>query len=289
MKQSISLLTLLFLLLIFHDSVIYGAQKGLLLWYQILIPSLLPFIIVTNALAETNSYSYIIKKIYPFFRSYTCEFIVILFGNLCGYPIGGKILDYFMKNQIIPLKRGNILLPLASQASPMFIIGYIYPHILNKKCPLPVFLLSIYLPVLAGYFILNDKTQKESSFISYDVHKFNLTDTFFQAVKTMVMIGIYVMVFSIAYELLLPICHFPYSKYPLSFLEITTGLNVLKNAYKESTFFLPVTGMLTAFGGFCSIFQITCVISVNIKNYLQTKFLLSAGTFTILLLYQLYC
>lgn len=287
MKQSISLLSLLFFLLIFHNYVICGAQKGLLLWYQVLIPSLLPFIIVTNALAETNSYSYLIKKMYPLFRSYTGELIIIILGNLCGYPIGGKILDHFKKNNMISKQRGDTLLPFASQASPMFIIGYIYPHILNKSCPLLIFLISIYVPTFAGYFLISAKRNrltKETVFLGEN--KINITDTFYQAAKTMVLIGIYVMLFSIAYEILLPACHSNHLKCTLSFLEITTGLNVLNNTVKNSFFFLPIVGMLTTFGGLCSIFQINCVVQFKIKKYLQTKLLLSAGTFIILLVYK---
>lgn len=288
MKQSFFLLSLLFFLLLFHDFVICGAQKGLLLWYQVLIPSLLPFIIVTNALSETNSYSYMIKFLQPVFKSHTNEFIVILLGNLCGYPIGGKILEQFQSKKLISPERKELLLPFVSQASPMFIIGYIYPHILEKKYSLPVFLLSIYLPTIIGYFFSSRKRniQKQQS-LSVAENKINITDSFFQAAKTMVLIGIYVMSFSIAYEILLPVCRIQYLKIPLSSLEITTGLSVLKNTYHNTSVFLPIVGMLTTFGGFCSVFQIHCVIHFKTKKYLQTKLIISAGTFFILLLYEI--
>lgn len=56
MKQFVCMILLLFFLLIFHKETIAGTEQGILLWYQTLIPSLLPFILVTNALAETNAY-----------------------------------------------------------------------------------------------------------------------------------------------------------------------------------------------------------------------------------------
>lgn len=287
--MTILLFFLMFFLLLYHNDVISGAQQGLLLWYQILIPSLLPFIIVTNALSETNSYYHLVKKLRHYFPYHASEFVIFILGNLCGYPIGGKILDQFIAGSLISPKKKDYLLPYVSQASPMFILGYIYSHILEEKVCLPVFLISVYLPPCIGFFFLSKKEILKNSIGSSEKKcKINVTDTFYQATKTIVLIGIYVMIFSIAYEIILPLCHIHCFRFLLSFLEITTGLNILKNTYENSIYFLPMVGMLTTFGGFCSIFQIQCVIHFKIKKYLQTKLLLSAGTFFILLLYEIF-
>ncbi|MGN0437711.1 MAG: hypothetical protein ACI4F4_04250 [Lachnospiraceae bacterium] len=257
------------------------------MWYQILIPTLLPFIIITNTLSETNSYLYLTKKIQGIFQSDTNELILIILGNLCGYPIGGIILNQFIKKNLISAERKNTLLPLASQASPMFIIGYIYSNILNKQYPLFILLFAIYIPTIIAY-IASQKKKPTYHNSTYAIHnkEMIITESFLQAAKTIVLIGIYVMIFSIAYEILLPFCNHSIFKLILSSLEITTGLNVIKSINMNEKLMLPFIGMLSTFGGFCSIFQIKCVISFDTKKYLQTKLLLSVGSFIILFLYR---
>lgn len=293
MKKSIGFLLTLLLLLFFHTETITGAQNGLLLWYQILIPSLLPFILVTNALSETNSYGLLADKIYPLFRNKTYEIIAIILGNLCGYPIGGKIVHDFSQYGYLTKKRAETILSFSSQASPMFIIGYVYDNLLYSVCPISVFLCSIYLPTLFACFLQKDNlnTPQSTKPGIQSSLKTSIPDTFLQAVKIMVLIGIYVMIFSILYEILEPACTSNLLRVPLSFLEITTGLNLLKQYFSYHFLYLPVVGALTTFGGLCSVFQISCVFTndkMNIKKYLLSKLCLSAGTFLLLLFYQLF-
>lgn len=291
MKQFVLMLCLLFLLLIFHNETVTGTQNGLLLWYQILIPSLLPFILVTNALAETNAYQSAAIKFRKLCPGRIYEVIAIFLGNLCGYPIGGKILNDFVRNNYITANTANRILSLASQASPMFLIGYVHLHIIKNEIPLPVFLISIYLPVLLYYpFIKNADPNESKSSDTYSTHTLCITDTFLHAVRTMVMIGMYVIVFSILLCILLPVCTHTVSKLLLSFLEITTGLKLLSSLSISPVFKLSLLCALSAFGGLCSAFQILGVLDYNgasIKKYLLDKLFLSAGTFLIIWIYYI--
>lgn len=86
MKRFVTILLLLFCSLCFHNAVITGTKNGLLLWYQTLIPALLPFLLITNALSETGSYHALSSHIGKPLSSRLYEWIAILLGNLCGYP-----------------------------------------------------------------------------------------------------------------------------------------------------------------------------------------------------------
>lgn len=293
MKQFVLMLGLLFLLLIFHHETVTGTQNGLLLWYQILIPSLLPFILVTNALAETNAYQSAAIRFRRLCPKRIYEIIAIFLGNLCGYPIGGKILNDFVKNYYITSDTANRILSLSSQASPMFLIGYVHIHILKNEIPLPVFLLSIYLPVLIYYpFVRNQENERKLSAAAQSNYNFCISDTFLHAVQTMVMIGMYVIIFSILLCILLPVCTHTFSKLLLSFLEITTGLKLLSGLPISRALKLSLLCTLSSFGGLCSAFQILGVLDykgAGIKKYLLDKLLLSAGTFLIIWLYCKWC
>ncbi len=289
MKQFLFMILLLIVLLVFHDAVITGTQNGLLLWYQTLIPSLLPFILVTNAMSETNAYHAIVKHFQNDSSSKIYEIIAILLGNLCGYPIGGKILNDFVKNQCISVSQANKVLSLASQVSPMFLVGYVYNHILNGAIPLMIFLISIYLPVVIYYFIAELFASKEimqAKCIS--PHIINIKDTFLHAVETMVMIGLYVIIFSILLAILLPHFHNPISKLALSFLEITTGLSVLNSLTMQVPLKTALICTLCSFGGICSVFQVKGVLEYpkkSTKKYLLDKCILSTGTFLLIYWY----
>lgn len=290
MKRFASLLIILILLLIFHQEVIAGAKNGLLLWYQILIPSLLPFILVTNALSETGAYQALIKRFSNKINTLVYEFIAIILGNLCGYPIGGKILSDFVENGYLNEKRGNQLLSVASQSSPMFLLGYVYSTILEKSIPLPVFLLSVYIPVLLLYCLKISTIPQKKRFFQPCLlpSPVELSDTFLHAVSIMVSIGIYVMIFSILLTIALPRCTYLFQKAIFAFLEITTGLKLLKEMTFPPYIQIPLIGALSSYGGLCSAFQIRSVLTyknASIKKYLLDKSILSAGTFSILWFY----
>lgn len=284
------ILILLFLLLFFHTAVITGSQNGLLLWYQTLIPSLLPFLLLTNALSETNAYQSFAAHFHSKNPKPIYELLAILLGNLCGYPIGGKMLNDFVSNGYVSSKKANGILALSSQASPMFLIGYVHAHILKETIPLGVFLFCIYLPVLLALpFLQNHDTSSGCHHFQTGTKKIFICDTFMHAVETMVIIGVYVIIFSILLEIALPLVDNNPSAIVLSFLEITTGLKLL------TTLCLPVpikNGIicaLSAFGGVCSAFQIKGVLNyqnASIKKYLLDKLVLSAGTFILVILYQ---
>lgn len=289
MKQFSFMIVLLFILLIFHNETIEGTQNGLLLWYQTLIPSLLPFIIVTNALSETNAYQAAATHFQKYCPRRIYEIMAILLGNLCGYPIGGKIISDFVKNRYISPLTANRILSLSSQASPMFLIGYVHMHIINDAIPLPVFLLSIYLPVIVCYpFFTRFNHGKTERPDSLSKKNFCISDTFLHAVQIMVMIGMYVIIFSIILCILLPICRHTGLKLLLSFFEITTGLKLLYSLTLPKILKLSFVCALSSFGGLCSAFQIKGVLdysAASIKKYLLDKIFLSTGTFFIIWVY----
>lgn len=85
MKEKIVsvLLILSFLILLaFPVPVFSGASKGLLLWYRTVLPTLLPFMILSNFMIHTRALSYISRLAGPFIHrifgvSYKGSFAVI--------------------------------------------------------------------------------------------------------------------------------------------------------------------------------------------------------------------
>ena len=292
MRQFMGMICLLFLLLFFHTQAITGTRNGLLLWYQTLIPSLLPFILVTNALAETNAYQAASRFLSHYTRKNIYPLLSILLGNLCGYPIGGKILNDFTQNEYLTPHDANQLLCPASQASPMFLVGYVHLHILQNQISLPFFLFSIYLPTLLLALIhltLQQHHYPHTSPITIPYRRPCITDTFLHTVTILVTIGMYVILFSITIQILLPLCHSLPLQLLLSSLEITTGLQLLQSIALPVSLKTALICALSSWGGLCSAFQIRGVLNysdASIKKYLLDKSILSAGTFLIVYSYM---
>ena len=62
----LALFVLLFV--IFPDIASQGAQDGLLLWFNVIIPSLCPFMIISSMLVKLNVTSFISNIFYPVFH-----------------------------------------------------------------------------------------------------------------------------------------------------------------------------------------------------------------------------
>lgn len=72
-----------------------ASRNGLKLWLETLIPTLLPFLILTEILIHTDGITKIVHPVAPFFKvifGLSPEGIyVFLIGLLCGYPMGAKL------------------------------------------------------------------------------------------------------------------------------------------------------------------------------------------------------
>ena len=86
---------LLFFLLLHPDEGLLGARDGLTLWLNVMLPTLLPFLIFTGILLKSgnltkllNPFSLLWKKCFGL--SPAGAYVLIL-GFLCGYPMGAKI------------------------------------------------------------------------------------------------------------------------------------------------------------------------------------------------------
>lgn len=159
-------------------------------------------------------------------------------------------------------------------------------HFTRKSLWLSLFLLSIYLPVILYYPIrIRSKSTPSKTKQIENNKSFHVCDTFMHAVQIMVMIGLYVMIFSIVIEIATPYCQLSILKMILSSFEITNGLQLITTLSMSHRLKCAFICSTSAFGGLCSAFQIKSVLEyqdASIKKYLLDKIILSAGTFIII-------
>lgn len=289
-----SLLFMFSIFLIFPLQTLNGAAAGLLLWYNVLLPSLLPFIILTSIIVKTHAFSILSSLIGPtlgklFWVSKEGSLAIII-GFLCGYPMGAKIINDLYEDQLISIKEAQYLLSFCNNTSPMFIFSFFLLQILESTTLLLPVLLSLYLaPLVISVFTRRFyKIQKPSTTVSSSEfastnhnhinQKFSfllLDEVIIDSITLILKIGGYIMLFSIFINLALPFVstYIPKLLFLVPMLEVTTGLEIYKNTFQGSMQFIFMI-FLVSFGGLCSVGQTSCVLTsskIKIKHYFVQK------------------
>lgn len=300
--------TLLFLclLFIFPKQSLEGAKKGLLLWFQIVLPTLLPFFIVSNlmvSLSITDSFSIflypILKHIMPISKN-GCYPIAI--GLLSGYPIGAKACsDMVSLGKISPFE-GQFLLTFCNNASPMFLLNYVLLQSLNQENNIWFFMGILYLSAfLSSYMFLFLHKKGQTNIINSHTlpHPPKNTSSFFQILDTSIMnsfevitkVGGYIIVFSLLANIFVSLFRVTevLKTCFLGILEITTGIQYIASSPLPEATKLLIALPICAFGGLSSVAQSNSVIiksPLKISTYLFYK-LINAGICFLLTLFYL--
>lgn len=295
MKQhflQISILLIFFTLLFFPQISILGAKDGLLLWYNSVVPTLFPFMILSNIMLKTNSiecFHLLFTPLYRLFPKFNKNLpYLFLLGFFCGYPMGAKTMDDFLSQNLIDKTFAKYSLVLFNHASPMFLIGYILTATLKNKLSVPLFFFIIYMPYLVYGILLalfwNKK--KTALFVCEqspccDQNEINIfLDSFFILVK----VGCYMMLFSILCRFLiffLPENHFLVILL-IGITEVTTGVNFVANSVLPLCEKIALICGLTSFGGLCSLAQTKGVLTksgLSVSFYFILKLILGSTSY----------
>lgn len=270
-----SLIFLFFLMLSFPQAVFHGASEGLLLWFQIVLPTLLPFVVLSNLLIHTNSISVLSRTLGPFFQKIFCTSsqgsFAVLAGFLCGYPVGAKVTSELLLTERITKQEGRYLLSFCNNTSPMFIVSYIVWQTLKDSTLLfPTVFILFFSPILCSFFFRNiqkKKSQEKTAPVNTQYlsirFNFELFDVcIMDGFETITKIGGYIILFSILVSLfqLLPVQSAFFQNILLPMLEITNGIPMLaKSALSDAQKYILILS-LTSFGGWCSIAQTKSII-----------------------------
>ncbi len=294
------LYTLLFLLLTFliltHSEVsLHYAFHGFSLWYSKMIPTLVPFMIISGVLIRMNLSSKFANILHPLLkRLYKCSKNVsyaIIIGFLCGFPMGAKVTAELLEKQKITHKEAEFLLAFNNNIGPVYFIGFALPLLgINN---IGVCLAGMYgIPLLYAFILrktIYHNLQEAPSYIQTSRSEDNnhhpflldaIDDSVKTAVQSILMLCGYMILFNalnILPHYLTPQIH----RYIAPLLEITGGLSMLQKT-------MPLYSLcLLQFGGLSCIAQTNSMLrgtGLSIKKYVLHKLLLSS----FLLLYYLF-
>ena len=131
------------------------AALGLELWYEKMVPVLLPFMILSGTLIRMGLVNSLIRPVQPLFekmfRLSGPGIYVILMGFLCGFPMGARTIADFRDRQELSVTEGQYLLAFCNNLGPVYFLGFVLP-LLHRESILP-YLFGMY-GIPLGYGIL---------------------------------------------------------------------------------------------------------------------------------------
>lgn len=259
------------------------AATGLQLWFQKMIPTLLPFMILSGILIAMNLTERFVKVLHPLLHtiyrispngSYT-----LFMGFLCGFPMGARIVGQLREQGKLSRKEGNLLLAFCNNIGPIYFLSYVVSTLSIEK-PLIPFSIMYGIPLLYGMLVmrlfpLSSTLVTEKQEMSKQAAPANSLLTAIDTAIQSGLIGIaklggYMVFFNLLNIMFVPFRHLPtrlLAFYQL-LLEITSGIDQYGHLYPYAVL------ILLPFGGFSCIAQTYSMIrhtDLSIRAYLFHK------------------
>lgn len=295
-KKILTAFFLLFtaLILTHSDISLLFALNGLNLWFQKMIPTLVPFMILSGIMVRMNlteDFSALLSPILrPIFSISKNGIYCIIMGFLCGFPMGAKVITELYGRGRIGKAEATYLLSFCNNIGPIYFMGFALPTIGITE-NLFVYLFGMYgLPLLYGIFLrytcfrgsLSSPDKQPIAANNQPANQgllYHIDDAIMSALNSITALGGYMIFFNllnlIPYVLLsktklqniLPVIN--------GILEISGGLGNMKDTFP----FLSL--VLLPFGGLSCIAQTYSIIrhtDLSIQTYVIHKVILSAIT-----------
>lgn len=210
-------------IIIFPQESIKSAKEGLNIWVNVLIPSLLPFVIGANLIVDlkiVDLIGVIINPITKFvFNVSGKSALVFVISTVSGYPVGAKLAYDLRDKGQISSSEAQRLVSFCSTSGPLFIIGAVAVGMFNNPSLGYLMILCHYLgSISVGILFRNYGKEKLSkSNINIRTNFKNIISTRYSSnigffvmfgnavvngVNTLLAVGGFVIVFSVVFKIL---------------------------------------------------------------------------------------
>ena len=129
---------------------------GLNLWFEKMIPTLLPFMILSGILIRMNLSDSFARLFAPLLRpvfrlSDSCLYVLII-GFLCGFPMGARVTAESLQHGKLSKREASLMLAFCNNIGPIYFSGFVLTLFPAAK-PLPFWAGMYLLPLLYGLFL----------------------------------------------------------------------------------------------------------------------------------------
>lgn len=276
------ILIMIFYFILDPVTALEASRRGLSLWFEQILPTLLPFSILSYVVLSSNLLSGSGKRGHHAFPIGSLEWYVIVCGFLFGFPIGSKLSADLYREGQISRKNATILCCFTNNLGPAFITTAM-GEMLELSFDYRFYLLLYGVPFVIGILTLiiyGEKLPVKKNTASRFHLNMQIVDAgILNGFETLIKICGYIMMFSILSELIKTI---PFGNPSLKLIligctEITNGIAELSTfSCGTSTKYLLAIFFFT-FNGISGLFQTSSVLSntdLSIKHYLTAKLIL---------------
>ncbi|MBO7526348.1 MAG: hypothetical protein J6T74_00450 [Clostridia bacterium] len=293
------LILLFFIVLIALNPAKYSMAsfKGLEVWAKILVPSLLPFFILTKLFASSgiiydisNLFAPATKKL---FKCPPITAYIFFMSVITGYPVGSKLIADMYNNKNIDKYEAQRALAFCSNSGPMFILGSVAVGMFgNKKIGIIILISHIIGSILNGIIYRNTgknhtKKQKNEEKMQKNTHlDFNFSKNVFDSVSSILLIGGVICFCFVIIEAITSNTFFInmfsrfgknaniFSSLFCGLFEITKGCLMLSECSLPICTIVPLLTFIISFGGISTMLQAMAFTNkiITIKKFCLIKF-----------------
>lgn len=284
-------------------------SNAILIWYTGLLPSLLPFMILSNIIVKMHFETYFVKItelfLSPIYKLSSHANYVITAGFLFGFPMGAKVIGQLYEDKRLSRDESMYLLSFCNHLSPIYMLTYVLPVIkLSSMYAIKYIGVFYGVPLIYGLILrytyykkriprnakknlkdsLRNKSDRYSFCCSLDI---SITDALISIAK----MGGYMVAFSAfgflcKYIITAFLSHFVSVEMlycnTFALFEISAGLAILPHNHMTTCLSL----LFATFGGLSCIFQTRSVLrntDITLKPYVVHKII---NCIVIALIYQ---
>ena len=292
------LLLTLFLIsvLIFADKVIINVQLAVDICINNLLPSMLPFLILSAILSNYGFVEIISKLMHPimkyvFHLNSNCAYILIL-SMLSGSPANSKYIRQLLDDKKISINDANKILLFSHFVNPIFIIGTVGTIFLENKTYGYFILISHYLAnFIIGIFTRDKKIPNSKIDISLNYKPKNFITTLKCAIKdtidTLFIVFGTITCFLVTSSIINS--YFNFNPMLYGILEMTSGLKYISISNINMLYKLIFSTFFLSFGGISIHMQVLSILEnkkIRYLPYLEARIL--QGLISIIIVIILY-
>jgi len=259
------------------SEMILASKDGLLLWFNQVLPTLLPFVVGANMLAGLGFIHFMgnlmAPVMIPLFRVPGAGAFALLTGLSSGYPLGAKAVAHLRETGQVKKHEAQRLMTFCNNAGPLFVVGFVGVGLLGSARLGYLLLLShvlaaLFIGILYRILFPIEMPQKSSSglrqaFRAYRNFRQNQYEGFGQvmgasvknAMESMVLVGGFIIVFCVLIKALEVAglfvgLSYMQSGFAAGLLEVANGAKMLSQGEPPNQMALVVIAAVISFGGF---------------------------------------